>query len=86
MKKYEYITGAACPFHSASSQAKNWTETKIAYMVVTDDGRVFIRDKDMDSYRARRKWVEKPMHRTTAEGFISYVNARPANFRGGPKS
>ncbi len=85
MEKYKFETRAFCPFHAASDQAKGWKETKIVLVAVVN-GKIFMRDKDNNSYRANTKWKERhPLRSMSIDEWLAMKGAVKASFRGGPR-
>jgi hypothetical protein len=84
----------ACPFHSASQQAREWNETTTILIVVCNNGSVWT--KNTEAYPigcsgnkvASLKWKEKS-HKAfcyiTIEQWLANINALPADFKGAPK-
>ena len=86
MKKFTAQVISACPFHSASEQAKTWNHKKTMLIILSDDGVLYIRDQDNNHYRPNTKWRKMPMHWSVGvDERLKQLNASPGSFRGAPR-
>lgn len=92
MKKYTAQIARPCNLHSASEQAKNWSETMELRIVVTDAGVVWVRPERhqvgvLNVREAGGMWYKHPSAGSKApvEKWLAQVGAVEATFKGGPR-
>lgn len=93
MKKYTAQIARPCNLHSASEQAKNWSETMEMRIVVTDQGRVWVKKERhligvLNTKPAGGSWERHNVSfskRITVDQWLAQVGAVEADFKGGPR-
>ena len=93
MDKYIGIGPAPCPFQFGTKQYHEWNETQEVKIVVTEDNRVFIKTpktpvggmRSSSNRTTGGKWKEINLRYKTPGHYLRQMNAKPADFAGGPR-